>query len=398
MIRGLAERETRSEAGADVWPFYADDELDAVAEVLRSGRVNQWTGSYVDEFTASFAARMGGDYGIALANGTLALELPLRVWGIGAGDEVIVSPRSFVASAACVSFVGATPVFADVDRDSGNITAASIARCITARTKAVIVVHLAGWPADMPAIVALAGRHGLKVIEDCAQAHRATIDGRPVGSFGTAAAFSFCQDKIMTTGGEGGFAMFRDKADYDRAWSFKDHGKSQAAMAAPPTRPGFRFLHESIGTNWRMTSIQAVIGSIQLGKLDRWIAARRRNASIWREALQPAGVLRIPEPELRLGHACYKMYAYAQPGRLRPGCDRDAILAELAKSGLRAFSGSCSEIYREKAFASLNVEPCTVAAELGRTSLMFEVHPTLDPSVLAERAARAAAIIAACAA
>jgi dTDP-4-amino-4,6-dideoxygalactose transaminase len=395
MIRGLAEREARSEAGADVWPFYADDELEAVAEVLRSGRVNQWTGPYVDEFTTSFAARMGGNYGIALANGTLALELPLRVWGIGAGDEVIVSPRSFVASAACASFVGATPVFADVDRDSGNITAASIAARITARTRAVIVVHLAGWPADMPAIMALADRHGVKVIEDCAQAHGATIDGRPVGSFGTAAAFSFCQDKIMTTGGEGGFAMFREQADYDRAWSFKDHGKSRAAIAAPPTRPGFRFLHESIGTNWRMTSVQAVLGSIQLGKLDRWIAARRRNAAIWREALQPVGVLRMPEPEVKLGHARYKMYVYGQPERLRPGCDRDTILAELATAGLRAFSGSCSEIYREKAFAGLKVKPCSVSAELGRTSLMFEVHPTLEPAILAERAARAAAIIAA---
>jgi dTDP-4-amino-4,6-dideoxygalactose transaminase len=392
-ILALAERETRSEAGADVWPFFADDELDAVAEVLRSGRVNQWTGPYVDEFTRSFVARMGGNYGIALANGTLALELPLRVWGIGAGDEVIVSPRSFVASAACVSFVGATPVFADVDRDSGNITAASIAPRITARTKAVIGVHLAGWPADMPAIMALADRHGVKVIEDCAQAHGATIDGRPVGSFGTAAAFSFCQDKIMSTGGEGGFAMFRDEADYYRAWSFKDHGKSRETIAAPPAGPGFRFVHESIGTNWRMTSIQAVLGSIQLGKLDRWIAARGRNAAIWREALQPVEGLRMPAPDERLGHAYYKMYAYVEPERL--GCDRDAILAELVTAGLRAFSGSCSEIYREKAFAGLKVEPCTVSAELGRTSLMFEVHPTLDPAVLAERAARAAAIIAA---
>jgi len=393
MTGDLEAGATRGEAANGLWPYFADDEVDAVAGVLRSGRVNQWTGPYVDEFTTSFTARMGGNYGVALANGTLALELPLRLWGIGVGDEVIVTARSFVASASCVSLVGATPRFADVDRDSGNITAASIAQCLTSRTKAVIVVHLAGWPANMPAIMALAQRHELKVIEDCAQAHGATIDGRSVGSFGTAATYSFCQDKIMSTGGEGGFALFQDEADYVRAWSFKDHGKSREARGKS-AQAGFRFVHESIGTNWRMTSIQAVLGSIQLGKLDQWIAARRRNAAIWREALQQVSALRIPVPDEKFGHSYYKMYAYVRPERLRPGSDRDSILGELVKAGLRAFSGSCSEIYRERAFAGLKVEPCPVSAELGRTSLMFEVHPTLQPDVLAERAARAVEIIA----
>jgi dTDP-4-amino-4,6-dideoxygalactose transaminase len=369
----------------EAWPFYAEDEIEAVAQVLRSGKVNQWTGDTVFRFQDACTQRFGGGHGIALANGSLALELPLQIFGIGPGDEVVVTPRTFVASASCVRLVGATPVFADVDSESGNITAESIEAVLTERTKAIIPVHLGGWPCDMPAIMRLAERHGLRVIEDCAQAHGAEIDGRPVGSFGHAAAFSFCQDKIISTGGEGGFTSFRDHDEWSRAWSFKDHGKSWDKVNTPHAGSGFRWLHDSVGTNWRLTGPQAAIGLLQLEKLNSWREARTRNATIWAEALNQVDGLSVPLPGSRFRHAFYKLYAYVDGAD--PARKRDEIMRRAAEAGLRVFSGSCSEVYLEGALSDLPRPDLQHAPLLGQSSLMVEVHPTLRSDLVEKRAA-----------
>lgn len=374
----------------EAWPFYDEDEVDAVVRVLRSGKVNQWTGPDVFAFQDACRARLGGGRGIALVNGSVALELPLRAFGIGPGHEVVVTPRTFVASAFCARLLGATPVFADVDPDSGNITAESIEAVLSERTRAIVPVHLAGWPCDMPAIMALAERRGLKVIEDCAQAHGATIDGAPVGSFGDAAAFSFCQDKIITTAGEGGYLSFRDdEAAWEWSWSFKDHGKSWAKVNTPAAGPGFRWLHDSVGTNWRMPAPQAALGTVQLGKLPEWTEARTRNAMIWAEALAAVPGLRVPLPGERFRHAWYKFYAYVPDGMK---AERDRILARANAEGIRLFSGSCSEVYLEAAFDDLPRPALPNAKRLGETSLMMEVHPTLRPDLTRRRAERVAEI------
>lgn len=380
---------------AEHWPSYAEDEVDGVVAALRSGKVNQWTGNKVVAFQEAYDAYLGSGRSIALANGSLALELPLRAWGIGEGDEVIVTPRTFVASASCVRLVGATPVFADVDPDSGNITAESIAAVLTPRTKAIIPVHLAGWPADMRAICALADEQGLLVLEDAAQAHGAEIDGRPVGTFGRATAFSFCQDKIISTGGEGGLTTFQDDGDFEWAWSFKDHGKNRAKITSPVAGSGFRYLHDAVGTNWRMLEMSAVIGIAQLAKVDAWRDARAERAAIWQDALGSIDGLRAPVPTGGLRHANYKWYGYVNPsdGDLDAAqAKRDEIMRRATELGIRAFSGSGSEAYLEGAFADLDVAPLPVAHELGRTSLMFEVHPTLDLDRLRRRAAAVADI------
>ena len=377
------------------WPFYDEDEIAAVTEVLRSGKVNQWTGPEVFEFQDACSARFGCGKGIALANGSLALELALRAYGIGPGDEVIVSPRSFVASAYCAMLVGATPVFADVDRDSGNITPETIANVMTDRTRAIIPVHLAGWPVDMPAIMDLVSGQNIKVIEDCAQAHGAEIADRSVGSFGDAAAFSFCQDKIISTGGEGGFTSFKDEAVWEWAWSFKDHGKSFSKMKSPPGPPGeFRWVHDQVGTNWRLTGPQAAIGLAQLRKLDSWRNARTRNAEIWAAALRDVPRLRVPMPgDNSTRHAYYKFYAYIDGGADEEAAAlRGEILARSADSGLRVFSGSCSEMYLEESFSALPRPDCPVARALGSRSLMVEVHPTLRTDLLELRAEQLADI------
>ena len=372
------------------WPFYAEDEIQAVADVLRSGKVNQWTGGEVFAFQDVLARTFGGEHCIALANGSLALELPLRAFGIGPGDEVVTTPRTFVASATSAMLVGATPTFADIDPDSGNITAETIEAVLTERTRAIIPVHLGGWPCDMPAIMALAERRGLLVIEDCAQSHGAEIDGRPAGSFGHAAALSFCQDKIISTGGEGGAVLFKDEAAFDRAWSFKDHGKNRRKVNTPPAEPGFRWLHDSVGTNWRLTGPQAAIGLRQLEKLPEWRSARTRNAGIWAEALANQPGIRMPLPDERFRHAYYRLNFY-----LRPGAEeaRPEILARAGEAGLRLFSGSCSEVYLEEAFRDLPRPDLPNARAMTRSSLAVEIHPTLKPDRLRARAEKLADLI-----
>lgn len=369
------------------WPSFTEEEADAVREVILSNKVNYWTGTIGREFERDYALHVGRRHAIALHNGTLALELALYAFGIGEGDEVITTPRTFIASASCAVLRGARPVFADVDRDSQNITAASIERVITKKTKAIIPVHLAGWPCAMDEIMALANKHDLIVIEDCAQAHGATFKGKPVGSFGHAAAFSFCQDKIITTGGEGGMLVMDDEAAWARAWAYKDHGKSYDAVYNRQHAPGFRWLHESFGTNWRMLEVQAAIGRLQLRKSPTWLSKRRDNAAMLSKGFEKLNALRLTLTPAEVGHAYYKYYAFVVPERLRTGWTRDRIMQAVGEAGVPCYSGSCSEIYLEKAFETGGMRPeghLPVAHELGETSLMFLVHPTLGAPEMAK--------------
>lgn len=362
------------------WPCFTQEEADAVSRVLLSNKVNYWTGQECREFEKEFAAWCGSEFAIALSNGTLALDLALKALDIGPGDEVVVTSRTFLASASSIVTAGAVPVFADVDRDSQNITADSVRAVLTPRTRAIICVHLAGWPCDMDPIMALAEEKGLYVIEDCAQAHGARYKGRPVGSIGHFGAWSFCQDKIMTTGGEGGMLTTNRRDWWKKAWSYKDHGKSWDAVYERQHPPGFRWLHETFGTNWRMTELQGVIGRIQLARMAEWHARRTANALCLVEAMAGCPAVRVPLPVADIEHAWYKFYAFVRPERLREGWSRDRIMAEVNAAGVPCYSGSCSEVYLEKAFDDTGWRPAErlpVARELGDTSLMLLVHPTL---------------------
>ena len=382
------------------WPSFTAEEATAAQEVLLSNKVNYWTGTECREFEKEFAAWCGTRHAVALSNGTLALDVALKALGIGPGDEVIVTPRTFIASVSCVVNAGATPVFADIDPDSGNLSGDTIATVITPATRAVICVHLAGWPCDMDPIMALAETHGFKVIEDCAQAHGARYKNRSVGSIGHVGAWSFCQDKIMSTGGEGGMVTTNDEALWRSMWSYKDHGKSYEAVYEREHSPGFRWLHESFGTNWRMLEIQAAIGRIQLRRMTEWTARRTANAeAIWAVCRSHAAV-RVPSfgcnrSQCAAGcaarssclHAHYKCYVYVQPDRLNEGWSRDRIVDAVNNAGVPCFQGSCSEVYLEKAFDGTGWRPSAplaVAKTLGETSLMFLVHPTLTDAEISE--------------
>jgi dTDP-4-amino-4,6-dideoxygalactose transaminase len=362
------------------WPIHDEDEIRAVRNVLSSGCTNYWTGNEGKAFEKEYAHSVGTQYAVALMNGTVALEAALYALDIGPGDEVITTCRTFIASASAVVMRGATPVMADVDLESQNITAETIEPCITQRTKAIIVVHLAGWPADMKAIIRLAERYHLKVIEDCAQAHGAIIDGKPVGSWGHVGAFSFCQDKIITTGGEGGMITTNDEIIWQKIWSFKDHGKNYNKVYQASHPPGFRWLHDSFGTNWRMTEMQAAIGRIQLKKLPEWLKIRNRNATALTRALSAESALRVVTPDVNIQHAYYKYYVFLRNNMLKSTWSRDKIMQEVVEKGFPCFSGSCSEIYREKAFVNHSAYMAASkpnAKILGETSLMLLVHPGL---------------------
>jgi dTDP-4-amino-4,6-dideoxygalactose transaminase len=373
------------------WPSFTVEEADAVRDVLLSNKVNYWTGQECREFEKEFAAWCGAAHAVALMNGTVALDVAFQVLGIGAGDEVIVTSRTFLASVSSIVNAGAKPVFADVSRDSQNITPESVRAVISSKTKAIVCVHLAGWPCDMNGMMSLAEEFGLYVIEDCAQAHGAKYKGKMVGSIGHIGAWSFCQDKIMTTGGEGGMVTTNDRELWAKIWSYKDHGKSWEAVYEREHPPGFRWLHDSFGTNWRMMEMQAVIGRIQLTRMAEWTAQRVANAQrIW-QTCKAFPALRVPQfhcsgcdgacsGEQACVHAAYKCYVFVEPQLLAPGWSRDRIMSEINALGVPCYSGSCSEVYLEKAFDNTDFRPeerLPIAKELGETSLMFLVHPTL---------------------
>jgi len=362
------------------WPSFSQEEIQAVVDTLQSNRVNYWTGDRCRQFEKRFAEWTGSAHAVALANGTLALDVALKALGVGPGDEVITTPRTFVASAYCIATAGAVPVFADVDRDSQNITAETIAAVLTPRTKAVICVHLGGMPCDMDPIMDLAASADLKVIEDCAQAHGARYRGRSVGSIGHVGAWSFCQDKIMTTGGEGGMVTTDDPALWDAMWSYKDHGKTWEAVYERQHPVGPRLVHDRFGTNWRMLEMQAAIGLVQLDRMSEWTRRRTEVAALLKEACSVHRVLRMPNVADDVDHAWYRFYAFVRPELLAEGWTRDRIVAEINGRGVPCLHGSASEVYLERAFDGTGWRPAErlpVARELGETQVCFLTHPTL---------------------
>ena len=363
------------------WPFYTKEEIERVKNVLISGKVNYWTGNETKCFEREFAKYIDVNFSVAFANGTLALSAAYLALGIKKGDEIITTPRTFIATSSTILLLGAKPVFADVDINSGNITADKIKPLINKSTKAISVVHLGGWPAEMESICALAKEYGLLILEDCSQAHGASIKEKKVGSFGDISTWSFCQDKIISTGGEGGMVTTNSEELYKKVWSLKDHGKSlDLVRENNQENSSFKWLHENLGSNCRLTEMQSAIGRIQLRNLSKTNYLRSRNANLLINELKDIPILRIPTPPNHLNHAWYKFYAYLEKKKLKNNWDKIKIIKTLNKNGAKAFSGSCSEIYLEKCIKKNNASPkerLPNAKILGENSLMFLVHHTI---------------------
>ena len=368
------------------WPTHTKEEIAAVVKVLKSGKVNYFTGDQNHLFEKEFAFFSHTKYAVSLANGTVAIEAALRSLEVGKGDEVIVTSRTYVASASSIVNVGAIPVFADVDNDSQNISTETIETLITSKTKAIICVHLAGWPCDMDAIIKLAKKNKLFVIEDCAQAHGAKYKGKSVGSFGDVGCWSFCNDKIMSTGGEGGMITTNNKKYWSKIWSLKDHGKNWNAVYKKNLSNRYKWLHHTFGTNFRMTEMQAALGRIQLKKINIWNKRRRKNMNTILDVAKDLPILRVPKLICDCNnekykrdccvHGAYKTYVFVRGGSNL----RNLIINRINSEGIPCFSGSCPEVYLEKSFQSLGYYPKKrhkIAKKLGETSLMFLCHPTL---------------------
>ena len=366
------------------WPVFSNEEIQKVSQILLSGKVNYWTGFEGKTFEKEFAKYTDSKYGIVMANGSLALESAYKSIGLTSGDEIITTPRTFIATSSSAVLLGAKPVFADVDLNSGCINLESIEPLINSKTKAISIVHLGGWPAEMEQICRIAKQHDLFVIEDCSQAHGAKIkskDGwKSVGSFGDVATWSFCQDKIMTSGGEGGFVSTSNLRIRDICWSLRDHGKTLNAIEAQEKKIGFKWLHDEIGSNYRLSEIQSAIGRIQLKKLEKWNKIRSLNAQILQFKLQNLSIVRLPVIDNNIRHAWYKFYCYLNPQALSSQWDRNRIIKTINDLGFPAFSGSCSEIYLEKCFKKINKNYSRLknAKELGETSLMLLIHPSIS--------------------
>lgn len=359
------------------WPAYSEDEAAIVRDVLLSNRVNYWTGEQGKAFEKAFAEFAGTEFAIAVANGTLALELAMRALNVQVGDEVIVPARTFMATASAVAVLGAVPIFADVDPESQNICVESVREKISSKTKAVICVHLAGVPCEMDALAEVCAEKNIALIEDCAQAHGARYKGRSVGSFGDVAAWSFCQDKIMTTGGEGGMVTTHSEELFHKMWSFKDHGKSFDTVYNKAHAPGFRWLHESIGSNYRLSEMQAALGLYQLDKVDAWVRRRAHIAQAYQQVLSASSFIRYFSPPSYIDASYYRFYACWQ----HPTVSRETFLEKCRAQGLPVDQGVCPEVYLEKAFDGSPSRPETPlpnAKQLGEQSLMFLTHPNLS--------------------
>lgn len=365
------------------WPEFDKEQVNAVSNLLRSGAV-RGNGVETKSFEKEFAEYINVSKAIAIANGSLALSSAYLSLGIGKGDQVITTPRTFIATASSLALLGAIPIFADVDRDSGNICPKSIETLINKKTKAIVVVHLAGWPADMDKICSLAKKYKLSVIEDCAQAHGAGIfqngNFKKVGSFGDVSAWSFCQDKIISTGGEGGMITCNNEEIYRKIISFKDHGKNQDFLEKKIKQNKYAWVHDSFGSNFRLTEIQSCIGRIQLKLLEKWNNSRKENAKIITQELGNLSIIRIPILPSSIKHAWYKFYCYLNTEEMSLDWSRERIINEINNNGYPCFSGSCSEIYLEKCFLNSGFAPQKrrpVAKELGETSLMFLIDQTI---------------------
>ena len=369
------------------WPRYDEDEIKEVERVLRSGNVNFWTGSITKFFEKEFAKFCNCKFAIAVANGSLALSCAYLALGIKKDDEIITTPRTFIATASSASLLGGIPIFAEVDKDSGNITAKSIEPLITKKTKAIVVVHLAGWPADMIEISNLANTYNIPLIEDCSQAHGAgiVIDGvkLSVGQFGDISTWSFCQDKIISTGGEGGMVTTNNKNYFNKIRSFKDHGKSFIKLEKRDLKHGYKYIHDNLGSNFRITEMQSAIGRIQLSKLDLWTKIRTKNALLLNDFLSKDPLIRVPLPEKDMVHGWYKFNCFINRDFLKDDWSRDKIINAIIKKGYPALQGSCSELYLEKCFSSkISQKKLLIANELGETNLTFLVHPTIGENVM----------------
>lgn len=358
----------------NTWPTFTEKEIKVANKVIASGKVNYWTGIYCKKFELNFKKKFGLKHTISVANGSLALDAAVNVLNLKKNDEVIVTPRSYVSSASCVQKTSAKIRFVDVDLNTQNISIDEIKKNINSNTRLIICVHLAGWPCDIEKIKKIIGKRNIRIIEDCSQAHGAMINGKYAGSMGDISVWSFCNDKIISTLGEGGMISCKSDNLFKKIWAYKDCGKNLDKVLKKNKNNLFKWIHDFDGTNLRMTEIQAAVGNVQLEMLDNMIRKRSKNSSlIWKNILKSENIFAPIIPKNIL-HAGYRCYLFAKNKNTR-----NRFITHLNKNGIDANQGSCPEIYREKRFSRYNnYKVLKNAKKLGDISVSLPSHHLID--------------------
>lgn len=357
------------------WPTYSSSEIKKVKEILNSGKVNYWTGDNCNNFENKFAKHFNKKFGISVATGSIALDLAIKSLNLKKNDQVLVTPRSYIASASCVISQNLMPIFVDIDLNSQNILYEDLKKKITRNTKAIILVHLAGYPCDMDKIVKICKKYKIKIIEDCSQAHGAKYNSKFVGSFGDIAIWSFCNDKIMSTGGEGGMLLTNNYQYYKKIFALKDCGKNIDKIKKNTFKPKFQWIHDSIGNNFRMTEMQAAIGIIQLRNLNKWVKKRNSFSLKINKVLSKFSYIRTTKIPSNIFHSFYRCYFFLNKKIIKNKFTREALIKTLKKYNIDCNVGSCPEIYLEGAFKKIkNVKRLKNAKILGETSVALFVN------------------------
>ena len=357
------------------WPRHSTKEIQLVNKIIKSGRVNQWTGEYVNKFEKKFCKYFNLNYSLAVANGTVGLEAAINSFNLNKGSEIVVTPRSFIASASSVLKMGFKPVFSDVDLNSQNIELDNIKKVITKKTKAIICVHLAGYPTDMKPIMEYARKKNIYIIEDCSQAHGAKINNKYVGTFADISVWSFCQDKIISTLGEGGMIATNNSKLYKRLLSYRDHGKNFNQLSKIRNLNQFNYINDFIGTNIRMTEIQAAVGYLQLNNLAKWVNARNNIIKQIEKKLFniKKGIVLIEYPK-NIKHAFYRYYFFIKNNQFKNGWNYLKLINALRKKDKSFFIGGCPEIYNEKIFSKYRPsKKLTNTFLLSKTSICIRI-------------------------
>lgn len=379
------------------YPYYPDKLLNKIIKTFKSGKVNYWTGKEGKFFEKEFSRYLGNKYSVAVSNGSVALEIALKALNLKKNAHVIVTPRSFIISASCVINLGFKPIFADVN-SNGNLSIEGIKKSYTKQVKAIILVHLNGLSCDMDPIINFAKKHKIKIIEDCSQAHGAVYKNKPVGSYGDISTWSFCQDKIMSTGGEGGMISTNNKSIWEKCWSIKDHGKNYLITHTKKNKLGFKWLHHNFGSNYRMTEVQSLIGRYQLKDLNYQVKKRNLIANqvisslkiFWEKyhlISQPnfecsSCIKKIKKKNCNnCIHAFYRLNLFINVNREK----KLKILNNIQKKKVNCNEGPCPLIFKEKIFKKLKIKPknkLTNAIVLGDRSIVYHINPNISPNKL----------------
>lgn len=367
-----------------IWPNYSENEIKKVIRVIKSGKVNYVNGKLGKKFENLFSKWVKRKYSVALANGTVALELAIKSLKLPPKSEILVTARSFFSSASVIVRAGFVPKFLDVDLYTQNILIKDIKKKISKKTKAIICVHLAGNPCDMKNIINISKKYRLKIIEDCAQAHGARIDEKIVGSFGDVSAWSFCNDKIISTLGEGGMVSTNNKKIYNYINSYKDHGLS--LKKKKNLNQKFIYNKDFFGSNYRLTEVQSAIGIAQLLKINDTLKKRNYIAKKYIKIFEKFNnFFYFYKPPSNIKNSWYRFYVFIKKDLKNFQSIRDKIIYNLNKNGILCYYGACPEIYLENAFKNSNYRSkkrlynCSI---LGKTSIALDINHTLSKKTI----------------